>query len=86
MGKYDYEVGRYFGIRITSLSVTVNGTGESEPSVELRPARMPLARQKGQRTNGEPRAVHESVVPEASIEALAKNSRVAPLQFDKRIK
>lgn len=36
---------------------------------------MPLARQKGQRTSGEPRAVHESVVPEASIGALAKNSR-----------
>jgi len=84
MGKYnDYEIGRYFDIR-----ALCNGkrTGESEPSVELRPARMPLARQKGQRTNGEPRAVHESVVPEASIEALAKNSRVAPLQFDKRIK
>lgn len=40
-----------------------------------RPARMPFARQKGQRTSGEPRAVHESVVPEASIGALAKNSR-----------
>jgi len=43
--------------------------------LESRPARMPLARQKGQRTSGEPRAVHESVVPEASIGAPAKNSR-----------
>jgi len=41
---------------------------------------MPLARQKGQRTSVEPRAVHESVVPEASIGGLGQKF---PLRFER---
>lgn len=58
----------------------------ANPSEELRPARMHACTAKGSKDDESavPRAVRESVVPEASIGGLAKNSRARPRSDSER--